>query len=377
MRPDLPPSAAPLRVRVAPGPAAKAAADRAAARIGRLAVRALLREVSVAPKPGLVDRFGSGSHDDMDFMTFADSALVLGPAFVACARAGWDAGASDPSLDPRDGGALSGGAFLAALRPIGLEAERAMFAATGGVNTHKGALFLLGLLAAASGALLGSRAAAARPARGSAAAPALPLGDAARLLAARIAGGSAATELPTAATAGAAAFRAHGLSGIRGEVESALPSLGPLPAAPAAAPAPAPGPEAVPGALALLRAAPRPLGDAPCVEALLRIMLVADDTTLVHRGGLPALAFARAGARSVLASGALRTEPGRAALAAFSAAMVSRRLSPGGSADLLAAALFLADLERAFAPTPAAPERRKSSSGSMESARRAILSLSV
>jgi triphosphoribosyl-dephospho-CoA synthetase len=371
MRPDLPPAAAPLRA----GPAAQDAPDRAAARIGRLAVRSLLREVAAAPKPGLVDRFGTGSHDDMDFMTFADSALVLGPAFVACARAGWAAGAADPSLDPRDGGPLAGGAFLASLRPIGLEAERAMFAATGGVNTHKGALFLLGLLSAAAGALLGSRAAAPilRPApRGPAAAPALFLGDAARLLAARIAGGSAAAELPAAATAGAAAYRAHGLAGIRGEVESALPSLGPLPSA-----APAADSALEPGALALLRAAPRPFGDAPCVEALLLIMLAADDTTLVHRGGLPALAFAREGARSVLAAGALRAATGRAALASFSEAMVARRLSPGGSADLLAAALFLADLERAFAPPPAAPNRRKTSSGSMKSARRAILSLSV
>jgi len=67
-----------------------------AERIGRLAVRALLREVAAGPKPGLVDRFGSGSHDDMDFMTFSDSALALGPSFAACAREGLERGRSDP-----------------------------------------------------------------------------------------------------------------------------------------------------------------------------------------------------------------------------------------------------------------------------------------
>lgn len=334
----------------------------AAARIGRLAVRALLREVAVAPKPGLVDRKGSGSHGDMDFMTFADSALALGPAFVACARAGWAAGKADPSLE-----SLADGAFLTSLRPIGLEAERTMFAATGGVNTHKGALFILGLLAAAAGALLGAalpfRRVAESPFWITKPPPSLDPDEtlgvprdftrACRDLSARVAKGVSSAELPGSTTHGAAAYRAHGLSGVRGEVESGLSSLDF-------------------GALDLLLAAPRPLGDPVCVEALLRIMTVAADTTLVHRGGLPALHYVREEAQRVLSLGALRSLAGRAALGDFSTDMVSRGLSPGGSADLLAAALFLADLERTFAM-----RLRTHQGPSMKTRCRAILSVSV
>ncbi|BEH54127.1 hypothetical protein BpKM376_13060 [Burkholderia pseudomallei] len=80
----------------------------------------------------------AGSHDDMTADTFYRSAAALAPFFAELA----DAGARD--------------AGMPALRKIGLRAERAMLAATGGVNTHRGAIFGLGLLCAAAG-LRGSR----------------------------------------------------------------------------------------------------------------------------------------------------------------------------------------------------------------------------
>lgn len=324
--------------------------DPAAGRIGRLAVRALLREVSAAPKPGLVDRFGSGSHDDMDFMTFCDSALALGPAFAALAGEGLERGAADPAWAAADDGgawAAEDAAFLSALRVIGLDGERRMFAATGGVNTHKGALFLVGLLAASAGALVG----AGKP----------PSADRVRAFGARIVRGLSERELPGAATHGARAFRDHGSRGVRGEAEDGLPCLDG-------------------GALRILRKAfssGRP-GDADCVDALLRIMLAADDTTVLHRGGADALEAVRRGARETLDRGGARSAEGKKALAAFSAELVGRRLSPGGSADLLAAGLFLAELERAYraAPAagpltaPAATHRRRSPSPPSSSMRR-------
>lgn len=334
-------------------PDPRLSADPISERVGRAAFRALLREVSAAPKPGLVDRRGNGSHSDMDFMTFADSALALRPAFVSCARAGFIRGREDPGFR-----SFSDGSVLCELRRIGVEAEVAMFAATGGANTHKGALFMLGLLAAAAGALFGSRstgcygpdpgASADGETDGKADGAGLGFGDLCRVLAARIARGTAAAELPSAESHGAAAYRSYGLRGIRGEVESGLASLDG-------------------GVLASLRSAPRPIGDAACVDALLSIMVVAEDTTLVHRGGLEALEFARTGAAAVLASGASRTDEGRADLALFCEEMVARRLSPGGSADLLAAGLFLVDLE----------EFSDRIERSMKSKERAILAVSA
>ena len=113
-----------------------------AERIGAAATRALLCEVCVTPKPGLVDRQGSGAHRDMDIYTFMASASALAPYFVRFARQGLEADGDDDALFCR-------------LRELGLQAERAMFAATGGVNTHKGAIFTFALLCAAAGRCTG------------------------------------------------------------------------------------------------------------------------------------------------------------------------------------------------------------------------------
>lgn len=106
-----------------------------AADIGRLALTATLLEAAASPKPGLVDPYSPGAHDDMDYFTFLGSAAALGPWFVEFAR-----------LGAGHRGELS--ELLPALREAGKAAELHMFAATGGVNTHKGLVFSLGLLCA-------------------------------------------------------------------------------------------------------------------------------------------------------------------------------------------------------------------------------------
>ncbi|HSK68925.1 MAG TPA: citrate lyase holo-[acyl-carrier protein] synthase, partial [Candidatus Limnocylindria bacterium] len=107
-----------------------------------LAVRALLYELAVTPKPGLVDRANSGSHPDMDFFHFTASAAALFPYFRTCAALGMEHGATAECF--------------ARLTTEGALAEGAMLRATGGVNTHKGAIFTLGILCAAAGSLHGA-----------------------------------------------------------------------------------------------------------------------------------------------------------------------------------------------------------------------------
>ena len=97
--------------------------------IAHLATRALRTELNTTPKPGLVDSRDNGSHTDMDHAIMMRGIRALHPFFVRLALLGYA-----PQLPPH--GEVVG---------IGLEAERAMLAATGGVNTHKGALFALGL----------------------------------------------------------------------------------------------------------------------------------------------------------------------------------------------------------------------------------------
>lgn len=107
-------------------------------RIGDMAGSALLEEVYTAPKPGLVDPLSNGAHRDMNLLTFKRSTNALLPYFHEFAETG-----IHMSEKPE-------GCFLK-IRQIGIQAENAMYEATGQVNTHKGAVFTMGILCAAAG----------------------------------------------------------------------------------------------------------------------------------------------------------------------------------------------------------------------------------
>ena len=284
----------------------------AACRIALCAQKALLYEVSVTPKPGLVDRNGCGAHRDMDFFTFLDSASVLLPYFEACAEEGILAAGRDEAE----------GELLARLRGPGREAEREMLAATGGVNTHKGAIFLLGLLSAAAGVCQGRQENGGR-------AGAVSGMPAEEIL--RTAGAVASPALEdfsdaaAAETAGLARYRLDGCRGVRGEAAGGFPSVRDC-------------------ALPVLRKAlteGRSLNDAG-VEALLRLILCVEDTTLLKRcGSRKARDLEREKLRQLL-----MTETPSGAAARLDADWSSRGLSAGGCADLLGCAFFLLFIEK-------------------------------
>ena len=103
--------------------------------------RALLYEVCTTPKPGLVDRHNNGSHKDMDVFTFLDSTASLMPYLERAVAIGQATAHRMPEET------------FERLREAGLRAERTMLQATGGVNTHKGAIFSLGCVLGACGRL--------------------------------------------------------------------------------------------------------------------------------------------------------------------------------------------------------------------------------
>lgn len=107
--------------------------------IAELATRSLLYEVSVSPKPGLVDRFDNGAHSDMDFFTFLNSSTALTEYFRSAYLLGKQLNRESPSS-----------VFLS-LRKLGIQAEAKMYASTDGVNTHKGTIFTFGLFCGALG----------------------------------------------------------------------------------------------------------------------------------------------------------------------------------------------------------------------------------
>ncbi|WP_240513059.1 triphosphoribosyl-dephospho-CoA synthase, partial [Janthinobacterium sp. GW456W] len=105
------------------------------AALGRQVLQALLDEATLTPKPGLVDLRSRGAHTDLNWALMCHSACALQPVFAAMAQAGWESD-DDDQLRQRIGA-------------IGREGEAVMLAATGGVNTHRGAIWALGLLATA------------------------------------------------------------------------------------------------------------------------------------------------------------------------------------------------------------------------------------
>ncbi len=105
--------------------------------LAHLACDALQQELDTTPKPGLVDQHDSGAHADMDYRLMQRSIRALRPYFVQLAQVAQQGPLTHPVVSA-----------------IGIEAERAMLAATGGVNTHRGALFSMGLAIVAAGSSL-------------------------------------------------------------------------------------------------------------------------------------------------------------------------------------------------------------------------------
>ena len=285
-----------MSVQVARRSAARADID--AGRIGRLAVRALYHEAALYPKPGLVSPVDSGSHDDMSMATFYRSLFALRGYFAAMASLG------------------GGQAPWRTLRDKGIAAEAAMLRATGGVNTHRGAIFNLGLICAAAGELAAT----------SRALDALSVCAVVRARYGRVilrGLGSATT-----VSHGLHAARAFGIGGARAEAAGGFRSVRTW-------------------ALPLYRRAYADTGDRERagVAALLALIAHVDDTNLLWRGGREGLAFAQREAQALLDDGAMTDANGRDRVAALHREFVARRLSPGGSADLLAVTLLLDALD--------------------------------
>ena len=109
-------------------------------KISASATESLIKEARTTPKPGLVDTGNNGSHKDMDLEMFIKSASALTPYFKKCIEIGQNSTDYPDEIFPE-------------LRQEGLLAEQAMYEATGGINTHKGAIYSLGIICGALGTL--------------------------------------------------------------------------------------------------------------------------------------------------------------------------------------------------------------------------------
>lgn len=268
--------------------------------IAALAVESLIAEVRTTPKPGLVDCRNNGSHTDMDIDTFTASANALNPYFEKCVKIGQETA----DLPPAE--------TFPALRDAGLEAERAMYRATNDVNTHKGAIYTMGILCGSLGRLWTPEAPFAET-------------DAILSLCKEMTALSVKADFAamTGVTAGERLYLQKGLTGIRGQVAAGLPAAADI---------------ALPVFERCLKNGFSP-NDAGAVT-LVHLIAQVEDTNLYHRGGDAGAAFAADSARALL------PDPTIAQIEELDDAFIPRNLSPGGCADLLAVTYFLHSLKQ-------------------------------
>ncbi len=246
--------------------------------VADLAERALRRELDTTPKPGLVDRQDNGAHKDMDYALMSKSISALRPYLTRLALE------SAKDIDP------------VKIKEIGIEAETAMLKATGGVNTHKGALFCIGLSVAAASCLACSTGAVEAYSF--------------KELVSR-----AASEIPSArGTHGAEAKRSFKAVGALENARAAYPEL-----------------------FADWLPYYRSLEGDPfrCHKTLLHIMTTLDDTNILHRRGAEGLAHAEAEAARLL------EDFSESGLSSLNKDFIRENISPGGSADMLSLTIFI------------------------------------
>lgn len=264
------------------------------------AVRALLYEVSVTPKPGLVDRVNRGAHSDMDFFTMTDSIVALAPHFAAFACEGfaWKGSLSE---------------LFSNIRSLGIRAEDDMFSATHGSNTHKGLIFSLGILCAATGYLTGHHRKTDTNA----------ILETAAIMAADGMKDFRGINTENAKTHGEKLYAFYGITGIRGEAADGFPNVRQY---------------ALP-TLKKLLAEGAGLNDAGAV-VLLYLLAHVEDTNIIARSD-------RETGRKIqqMVSGKISENRNSKDLLQFARELdcyfVEKHLSPGGCADLLAISFFL------------------------------------
>jgi holo-ACP synthase/triphosphoribosyl-dephospho-CoA synthase len=267
-------------------------------KITAAALGALMGEAAVTPKPGLVDRANNGSHGDMDFFSFIDSAAAIIPYFRHCALKGFESSANPVEL-------------FDSLRPEGKIAEAAMWKAAG-VNTHRGLVFSLGLLSAAFGRLYRHD---EQPGLNA-------VLDMCRRMSARL-GEDFSRISKTDPSHGEALYLRSGIRGARGEASRGFPTMRNF---------------ALPALWELLDAG-HSLNDAGAAT-LLRLIAHTEDTNVIHRSGTEKLKSLQ---KNILAF--LETKPSMEGMlkkaSELDGEFIRENISPGGSADLLAAAFFL------------------------------------
>jgi len=243
----------------------------------------------------------------MDYFTFLDSAAALINPLIHCAEAGLS------SNSPKE--------IFKQIRQIGQLGEQKMFYKTGGVNTHKGTLFLLGICCAAGGKAVHSGADFSSM---QSIIQDMTEGLVERELSSRVSEWE--NTHSSALTHGERLFLTHKVEGIRGEVQRGLPTVFDI-------------------SVAVYKENHELCQNSRLVQTLLAIMQFSEDTNILHRHSFETLKEVQERAKQIIAMGGMRTAVGIKAIEEMDEDFCRRKIAPGGSADLLGVTVFLHLLE--------------------------------
>ena len=266
--------------------------------ISQYALKAMIAEVSTMPSFGLVSPCTMGSHRDMDYYTFIDSSFAIAPYLMDMAMIGYS------YHQPKE--------IFEAIRFIGMESEKAMFHVTKGVNTHKGMIFLLGIIVAATMKAIYEQS------------DFHCIEHILKEMCANILDDFKDIQDKGELTHGERLFKEYGFTGVRGEVKSGLPVV---------------FKEVLPTYLeSNLR------GHALYAQTLLELMARVEDSTIVHRQDIHKLREIQGKSKEILKIGGLNSKDGIKVALEFEEECIKANVSPGGSADLLALIIFLGEV---------------------------------
>lgn len=269
----------------------------ASLRLAKYAVRSLHTELMLFPKPGLVSAVDSGSHHDMDAKTFMRSLFSLRHFFKRIAQAGWRRSS------------------FASLKYLGITAEREMLAATGGINTHRGAIFCLGLLVAATAACMARGQSLSLPAIRTSLLEHWQLG---------LQQHTSFSKSSKVLSHGKLVAQNYAVTGAREEAALGFPAVFEL------------------GMPRLEHNLATGLADElALLDVFFCLMAEIQDTNVIYRGGLAGAALVKQEAQQFLAMGGCHHPHWKQLALASHQKLVAARLSPGGAADLLAACRYL------------------------------------
>ncbi|WP_195273194.1 triphosphoribosyl-dephospho-CoA synthase CitG [Enterococcus mundtii] len=278
--------------------------------IAETATYALLYEVALSPKPGLVDPISNGAHNDMDFQTFQISIETLTPFFQKYIEAGFTHKGNTKSLFKK-------------LRSMGYQAEQAMLVATNDINTHKGANFSFAVILGAIGWHMQQCFIQRLPLNAKQTEQILDFtGELTHDL---IKEDFHDLARKTHRTHGEELFLTHGISGIRGEAAQCYPSLTSI-------------------LLPYLRSANYHAPDEVFLRALVLLMSEIEDGNLLHRGGIQEWQKVKQETKKIHQAN-LSVKHLLDELTIYDQRLSNRNLSPGGAADLLSLGIFFAQLE--------------------------------